>query len=55
MGHCNKKNKGSLVKQVETALDSRLAIGRKKHADKVSDMTYKYIYSWETYHSYLKH
>ena len=55
MGHCNKKNKGSLVKQVETALDSRLAIGRKKHADKVADMTYKYIYSWETYRSYLKH
>lgn len=55
MGHCNQNKKGSLVRQVETTLNSRLAIGRKKNADKAADITYKYIYSWETYRSYLKH
>lgn len=55
MGHCNQNKRGSLVRQVETALSSRLAIGRKKNADKAANITYKYIYSWETFRSYLKH
>ncbi|WMJ87388.1 hypothetical protein [Anaerocolumna sp. MB42-C2] len=54
------KNKKSLVDQVKQALDSKLAIGRSKHQDKLSEnerkeITSNYIYSWETYHSYLKH
>lgn len=55
MGHCNRPNNGSLVRQVETALNARLAIGRKKNADKSAGVTWKYIYSWETYRSYIKH
>lgn len=55
MGHCNQNKKGSLVRQVEMTLNDRLAIGRKKNAHKAADITYKYIYSWETYRSYLKH
>jgi len=54
------KNKLPLVDQVKQALDSKLAIGRSKHHDKLSEnerkgITSKYIYSWETYGSYLKH
>ena len=54
------KNKVPLVDQVKQALDSKLAIGRSKHQDKLSEkerkeITSNYIYSWETYRSYLKH
>jgi integrase len=54
------KNKKSLVDQVKQSLDSKLAIGRSKHQDKLSEkerkeITSNYIYSWETYRSYLKH
>ena len=55
MGHKNKPNRGSLVKQVQDSLDEKLHIGRKKKPDKLSGISQNYIYSWETYHSYLKH
>lgn len=55
MGHKNKPNRGSLVKQVQDSLDAKLQIGRKKKPDKLSGISQNYIYSWETYHSYLKH
>ena len=55
MGHKNKPNRGSLVKQVQDSLDAKLQIGRKKKPDKPSGISQNYIYSWETYHSYLKH
>lgn len=55
MGHKNKPNRGSLVKQVQDTLDAKLQIGRKKKPDKLSGISQNYIYSWETYHSYLKH
>lgn len=55
MGHKNKLNRGSLVKQVQDILDAKLQIGRKKKLDKLSGISQNYIYSWETYHSYLKH
>lgn len=55
MGHKNKPNRGSLVKQVQDSLDEKLQIGRKKKPDKLSGISQNYIYSWETYHSYLKH
>lgn len=54
------KSKVPFVDQVKQALDSKLAIGRSKHQDKLSEkerkeITSNYIYSWETYRSYLKH
>ena len=55
MGHKNKPNRGSLVKQVQDTLDAKLQIGRKKKPDKLYGISQNYIYSWETYHSYLKH
>lgn len=55
MGHKNKPNRGSLVKQVQDSLDAKLQIGRKKKPDKIAGISQNYIYSWETYHSYLKH
>lgn len=55
MGHKNKPNRGSLVKQVQDTLDAKLQIGRKKKPDKIVGISQNYIYSWETYHSYLKH
>ncbi|MBS5932334.1 MAG: hypothetical protein KIC94_05600 [Clostridiales bacterium] len=44
------KNKVPLVDQVKQALDSKLAIGRSKHQDKLSEnerkeITSNYIYS----------
>ena len=55
MGHKNKPNRGSLVKQVQDTLDAKLQIGRKKKPDKLSGISQNYIYSWGTHHSYLKH
>lgn len=55
MGHKNKPNRGSLVKQVRDSLNAKLQIGRKKKPDKIAGISQNYIYSWETYHSYLKH
>lgn len=45
----------SMVKQVQNALDSKLAIGESKHLDKIKGETQNKIYSWETYRSYMKH
>jgi len=45
----------SLVKQVQNVLDSKLKIGHSKYLDKLKDDTAEHIYSWSTYHSYLKH
>ena len=36
MGHKNKPNRGSLVKQVQDTLDAKLQIGRKKKQDKIA-------------------
>ena len=49
------KNKVSLVDQVKLALDEKLAIGQSKYLDKSLNQTSDKIYSWETYHNYLKH
>lgn len=53
--------KGSMTYQVKTVLDSKLAIGRSKYQDQQADRqngnkaeTAARIYSWSTYHSYLK-
>ena len=49
------KIKKSLIQQVKETLDSKLAIGLSKHAAKRNGTHTQYIYSWETYRSYLKH
>jgi hypothetical protein len=54
------KNKVPLVDQVLQTLNSKLAIDRSRHNDiltetKPREITSKYIFSWNTYRSYLKH
>lgn len=50
----NKMNK-SLVQQVKENLDGKLAIGKSKYLAKKDGTYTRYIYSWDTYRSYLKH
>ena len=42
------KNK-SIIQQVKESLDSQLAIGSSKHADKLAGCLESRIYSWDTY------
>lgn len=51
----NREKKGSLLHQVKTALDEKLAIGESKFEDKKIGVTADKIYSWNTYRTYLKH
>lgn len=53
----NRNKIGSLTKQVQNALDQKLAIGQSKHLDKLKgkEFTKDKIYSWDTYRSYMKH
>lgn len=44
----------SLIRQIDQSLRSRLAIGRPKRPDKADGSYRKYIYSWQTYRSYMK-
>lgn len=49
------KNKApTLIRQIDQSLQSRLAIGRPKRPDKADGSYKKYIYSWQTYRSYMK-
>ncbi len=50
-----KKPNKSLIQQVKEVLDSKLAIGKSKFAAKHDGTYTNYIYSWDTYRSYLKH
>lgn len=50
----NKLSK-SLIQQVKENLDSKLAIGESKFVAKRDGTYTQYIYSWDTYRSYLKH
>ena len=50
----SRQNKMSLKGLIKIEYDSMLGIGRSKHEDKKTGSTNKYIYSWETYRSYLK-
>lgn len=52
MGH---KNRKTLIKQVQDKFDTMLAIGESKHLAKKEGTYTKYIYSWNTYRTYLKH
>lgn len=45
----------SLVQQVKERFDSKLAIGQSKQLAKLDGTYTNYIYSWDTYRSYLKH
>lgn len=48
------KKPPSLIRQIDQSLHSRLAIGRPKRPDKVDGSYKQYIYSWQTYRSYMK-
>ena len=50
-----KNSNKSLKQQVKECLDSKLAIGKSKFAAKLSGTHKNYIFSWDTYRSYLKH
>ena len=52
MGH---KNKESLTKQVQNVLEEKLAIGESKHQAKLEGNAQAGIYSWETFHAYMRH
>ena len=45
----------SLIQQVEECLDAKLAIGKSKYLAKLNGTYMNYIFSWDTYRSYLKH
>lgn len=49
------KSEKSLIQQVKETLDSKLAIGESKYLAKLDGTYLNYIFSWETYRSYLKH
>lgn len=48
------KKAPSLIRQIDQSLHSRLAIGRPKSPDKADGSFRRYIYSWQTYKSYMK-
>lgn len=48
------KKAPSLIRQIDQSLHSRLAIGRPKRPDKADGSYRRYIYSWQTYKSYMK-
>ena len=50
-----KKPAKSLIQQVKERLDSKLKIGESKFAFKLGGTYTRYIFSWDTYKSYLKH
>lgn len=50
----NKKKPPGLIRQIDQSLKSCLAIGRSKRPDKIDGSYRKYIYSWQTYRSYMK-
>lgn len=50
-----KKPSKSLIQQVKERLDSKLKIGESKYLAKIDGTYLEYIFSWDTYHSYLKH
>ncbi len=50
-----KKPNKSLKQQVKEVLDSKLAIGQSKYQAKLNGTYLQFIYSFESYRSYLKH
>lgn len=45
----------SLKQQVKERLDAKLAIGKSKYAAKLNGTYLEYIFSWDTYRSYMRH
>ena len=52
MGH---KNRKTLIRQVQEALESKLAIGQSRHKAKQAGTDKEHIYSWNTFRTYQKH
>ena len=50
-----KNSNKSLKQQVKECLDKKLAIGKSKYLAKLEGIYTNYIFSWDTYRSYLKH
>lgn len=50
-----KAGKASLVRQIQEALEGRLAIGESKHLAKQNGTANEGIYSWNTFKTYMKH
>lgn len=51
------RNKVSLIGQVDARLQkmTQTGVGRSKHQDKIDGEDHKYIYTWKTYQTYMKH
>lgn len=50
-----KREKRTMLHQVQAALDEKLRIGQSKHEAKKAGIAHEGIYSWSTYKNYLKH
>ena len=55
MGHKNRETGGSLYQQVYNRLQSMCGYGRSKQNDKALHLTNKYIYSFSSMQTYIKH
>lgn len=55
MGHKNRQTGGSLYQQVYNRLQSMCGYGRSKQNDKALHLTNKYIYSFNSMQTYIKH
>lgn len=55
MGHQNRQTGGSLYQQVYNRLQSMCGYGRSKQNDKALHLTNKYIYSFSSMQTYMKH
>lgn len=51
----NRVKHGSLVRQIQENYDAKLRIGESKHQAKLAGTAHEGIYSWSTYHAYMKH
>lgn len=49
------KNRNSLAKQVELAIDKRMAIGESRNDAKIGGTDMQSVYSWSTRKTYIKH
>ena len=50
-----KRERRTMLHQVQHTLDAKLRIGESKHAAKLAGTSHEGIYSWNTYKTYLKH
>ncbi|MGL5649147.1 MAG: hypothetical protein ACRDDY_14995 [Clostridium sp.] len=51
----NRVKLGSMAKQIQDRLDSKIAMGESKHKAKKDGTANKKIFAWDTYKNYMKH